>query len=891
MIAVLSQAAEGLAEFLGTYLIHSTLWIVAILLIRRFWRSASGEVRVLLCRSAYVVPVVTSMAVSMVDVPHVGLQLSLPEISEPAWSENSLLVSNRKADTALTSLLTATDEAFSGSEKLPEASTTLATRGASLDLAHGVSRNASLAAPAGDDRQSASRPLPLSLVLTLACATAGMLACIRIGLLARRLGALRKRSTLFGAGVEAALVNALLKQAAVRRRVDVAQSAEIHGPLAAGVIRSFILVPCGMIERLSQDEFRAMLAHELAHVIRRDALWKLVGQAVCHVFFFQPLNFAVRHRLELDAEFVADEQAALLLGERSSLASCLTRMGEWIAVRPAVDVAPHPLATGMASFRSTLGQRVETLLHEGSSVRTRPVLTRVTFICLLTAMTTATATLAPRAVAESPAETPPSEKVQPMKRQLTTLALLAGLTVPAGAEEGKPKEQPQRPPITKKTADDLPKAALRFNGMIVGRLVKKDVEKGTFVINVDAVPRVWRNSKAESPKSLIGKNITVDGVFGKWLDVLLLVKNGETLECEARHDGGNGLTFPGELLRKVAPFKPGDYPVLPEEFRGFAGAVAGKVVVKNTDLMEIIIQVDRVLETWKKNAAKKPESIVGKRVMLGGFWQRKDAYHGLKAGDRIEVGLQHIGRQSDHLSVTEFVRKASRSPVSPRPGAKSDTSLGGTRLRDGFPAEMRGFNGMLAGKLVSKDVEKGTFVINVDAVPRVWRNSKARNPKSIVGRNVEVDGVSGKWLDVLLLVKKGETLECESRHDGGDRLTFPGELLRKIAPVKPGDYPELPEEFRGFQGTLVGKIAKKDGETMELTMLAGRIKETSEKNRARKAESIVGKPVMVIGFWRSKDAFHALKEGDTIECVLQHIQPRSDHLTVGRFRKVSAERD
>lgn len=84
-----------------------------------------------------------------------------------------------------------------------------------------------------------------------------------------------------------------------------------------------------------------------------------------------------------------------------------------------------------------------------------------------------------------------------MRRQLITLALLTSLELPAGAEEERSKEQPQRPPITKKTADELPRVAQRFNGMIVGRLVKKDVEKGTFIINVDAVPRVWRNSKAE----------------------------------------------------------------------------------------------------------------------------------------------------------------------------------------------------------------------------------------------------------------------------------------------------------------------------------------------------------------------------------------------------------
>ena len=77
-----------------------------------------------------------------------------------------------------------------------------------------------------------------------------------------------------------------------------------------------------------------------------------------------------------------------------------------------------------------------------------------------------------------------------MKRSLAILTLLAALVLPVIAQEENQKEEPQRAPVAKKTADALPEAALRFNGMIVGRLVKKDVEKGTFIINVDAVPRV-----------------------------------------------------------------------------------------------------------------------------------------------------------------------------------------------------------------------------------------------------------------------------------------------------------------------------------------------------------------------------------------------------------------
>ncbi len=422
----------------------------------------------------------------------------------------------------------------------------------------------------------------------------------------------------------------------------------------------------------------------------------------------------------------------------------------------------------------------------------------------------------------------------------------------------------------------LPKAAQRFNGMLVGRLVKKDVEKGTFVLNVDAVPRVWRNSKAKSPKRLVGKNIVVDSVSGKWLDALLLVKEGETLECEARHDGGNGLTFPGELLRKVAPFKPADYPELPEGFRGCNGAVAGKIVAKNTDLLEVIIQVDRVLDAWKNNAAKKPESIIGKRAMLGGFWQRKDTYHGLKLGDRIEVGLKHIERQSDHLTVAEFVRKATAK------GVDRETT------RTGFRG--RGFMGALVGRLVEKDVEKGTLVLKVDAVPRVWKKNKARDPKSLVGQDVEIEGVASRFLDVLLTTKKGETLEVAARHDGGERLTFPGEMFRKVAPYKPEDYPVLPDDFRGFQGVVTAKVVKKDPSMLGLIVKVQSVDRVFDKSRAKNAKSIVGNNAVLAGFWKRKELFGNLKVGDQIEAGVRHEVAVTDVLSVfEKARKVGGD--
>ncbi|MCA9073113.1 MAG: M56 family metallopeptidase, partial [Planctomycetaceae bacterium] len=480
------------------------------------------------------------------------------------------------------------------------------------------------------------------------------------------------------------LVTWLSRKAGLRRGVDVLQSQTIRSPFTAGIFRPFILIPANFLGVLNSKERAALFAHELVHVARRDCLWKVIGDVICRTFFFQPLNRLIFRRLEIETEFVADEQAALLLNERTGLARCLTKLCEWLMTSSPSRRAPQ-LGVGMAAFRSTLGRRIETLLEEKSN---RPPMrfTRTTLVGSAAALLMLLSVVAPRAATN--AGTPSPEKDPSMKNSLATLAVFASLSLPAGAEEEQPAKE--RPPITKTTPDEFPEGAMNLNGMLVGRLVKKDVEKGSFLVNVDAVPRVWRNSRAKNPKSLIGKNVVVNGVTGKWLDVLLLVKDGETLEFEAQHNRGDQLRFPGELLRKVAPYKAEDYPVLPEAFRGFRGAVSAKILKKDPKTFELILQVDNVIDTWKNNAAKDAKSIEGKTMMLAGFWNRKEAYYGLKEGDKIEVGMQHIGRQSDHLTVAEFIRKA---------GEKREGEFKRERTRDkeetteesatGFPTGMR----------------------------------------------------------------------------------------------------------------------------------------------------------------------------------------------------------
>ncbi len=120
-----------------------------------------------------------------------------------------------------------------------------------------------------------------------------------------------------------------------------------------------------------------------------------------------------------------------------------------------------------------------------------------------------------------------------MTRRIATLAIVVGLALPVAAEnEKKPQRAATRPVDLKTTPDELPKGTKNFNGMLVGRLAKKDVEKGTFIVKVDAVPRVWRNSNAENPKSIVGKQAMLAGFWRR---------------KEAYHDLAVGDTFEGAL--------------------------------------------------------------------------------------------------------------------------------------------------------------------------------------------------------------------------------------------------------------------------------------------------------------------------------------------------------
>ncbi|MGO9258021.1 MAG: M56 family metallopeptidase [Bryobacteraceae bacterium] len=78
-------------------------------------------------------------------------------------------------------------------------------------------------------------------------------------------------------------------------------------PGALGFWRPAVALPDALAAQLSGSELEAVLAHELAHILRRDNLWAAVAHAIVSVFWFHPLVWWIERRMLEEREIACDE--------------------------------------------------------------------------------------------------------------------------------------------------------------------------------------------------------------------------------------------------------------------------------------------------------------------------------------------------------------------------------------------------------------------------------------------------------------------------------------------------------------------------------------------------------------------------------------------------------
>ena len=112
----------------------------------------------------------------------------------------------------------------------------------------------------------------------------------------------------------------------------VLESPAIATPLTTGVLSPSVLLPMTWRE-WPADKLAAVLAHENAHIVRRDALVAFLAQVNRALFWFHPLAWWLERTLAVTAEHACDEAAARQIGQPRRYAEVLLDMAQAVSVR------------------------------------------------------------------------------------------------------------------------------------------------------------------------------------------------------------------------------------------------------------------------------------------------------------------------------------------------------------------------------------------------------------------------------------------------------------------------------------------------------------------------------------------------------------------------------
>ncbi|HEX8655498.1 MAG TPA: M56 family metallopeptidase [Allosphingosinicella sp.] len=121
-------------------------------------------------------------------------------------------------------------------------------------------------------------------------------------------------------------VDEIRRAMGIARAVAVRLSAEVFTPFAARLLRPAIWLPLGLLTRTPAAQLEALLAHELAHIARRDWLWNGIQCVAECLLFFHPAIWWLGRRIRQEREHACDDLAVAACGDAIALAEALAAL-------------------------------------------------------------------------------------------------------------------------------------------------------------------------------------------------------------------------------------------------------------------------------------------------------------------------------------------------------------------------------------------------------------------------------------------------------------------------------------------------------------------------------------------------------------------------------------
>jgi beta-lactamase regulating signal transducer with metallopeptidase domain len=148
------------------------------------------------------------------------------------------------------------------------------------------------------------------------------------------------------------------RQMNMKPRMQIRASQSVRGPMLVRFVRPAILLPSAMLANLNHDEIRLILAHELAHIKRRDLAWNALAAPVHVLLYFHPLVWLAHRCARQEQEMACDELVITRLNiERQAYGETLIKVIKQIGC----GFRGGALAVGMSASHKTLARRLRAM--------------------------------------------------------------------------------------------------------------------------------------------------------------------------------------------------------------------------------------------------------------------------------------------------------------------------------------------------------------------------------------------------------------------------------------------------------------------------------------------------------------------------------------------------
>jgi len=175
---------------------------------------------------------------------------------------------------------------------------------------------------------------------------------------ALHLRGISRRALMIAEADELVKVSAAREGIAGRRGVEVFVSPEVGVPSVVGFFAPRILLPYGLLAKISVVDLRQILLHEMEHLRRGDDWTNLLQKVGLVAFPLHPVLAMVERRLCVERELACDDGVMRTTGARKAYATCLANLAEQSLIRRGVT-----LALGAWERQSELGRRVRRILR------------------------------------------------------------------------------------------------------------------------------------------------------------------------------------------------------------------------------------------------------------------------------------------------------------------------------------------------------------------------------------------------------------------------------------------------------------------------------------------------------------------------------------------------